>query len=95
VSDVTVCILDGHGHEQLIRDVARRAPGSSSSQTATSRRDLGGPAGHRLDMLVGIGGTPEGIIAACALKCMGGMIQARLWPKDDDERARRWTPVMI
>jgi fructose-1,6-bisphosphatase II len=39
-------------------------------------------------MLVGIGGTPEGIIAACALKCMGGMIQARLWPKDDDERRK-------
>jgi fructose-1,6-bisphosphatase II len=39
-------------------------------------------------MLLGIGGTPEGIIAACALKCMGGAIQAKLWPKDDAERAK-------
>jgi fructose-1,6-bisphosphatase II len=39
-------------------------------------------------MLIGIGGTPEGIIAACALKCMGGAIQGRLWPKDDAERAK-------
>jgi fructose-1,6-bisphosphatase II len=39
-------------------------------------------------MLIGIGGTPEGIIAACALKCMGGAIQARLWPKDDAERRK-------
>ena len=39
-------------------------------------------------MLVGIGGTPEGIITACAMKCVGGIIQGRLWPQDDDERQR-------
>ena len=37
---------------------------------------------------MGIGGTPEGIIAACALKCMGGAIQAKLWPRDDAEREK-------
>ena len=36
---------------------------------------------------MGIGGTPEGVISAAALKCMGGEIQGRLWPQDDDERA--------
>ncbi|MFD1046061.1 fructose-bisphosphatase class II, partial [Kibdelosporangium lantanae] len=41
-----------------------------------------------VDMLLGIGGTPEGIIAACALKCMGGAIQARLWPRDEAERQK-------
>jgi fructose-1,6-bisphosphatase II len=41
-----------------------------------------------VDMLIGIGGTPEGIIAACALKCMGGELQAKLWPKDDEERQK-------
>jgi len=40
------------------------------------------------DVLMGIGGTPEGITAACALKCMGGAIQARLWPRDEAERAK-------
>jgi fructose-1,6-bisphosphatase II len=39
-----------------------------------------------VDLLLGIGGTPEGIIAAAALKCTGGVIQARLWPRDDEER---------
>ena len=39
------------------------------------------------DILFGIGGTPEGVIAAAALKCMGGEIQGRLWPRNDDERA--------
>jgi len=37
---------------------------------------------------MGVGGTPEGIIAACAIKCIGGMIQGRLWPRDDDERQK-------
>ena len=41
-----------------------------------------------VDLLLGIGGTPEGIIAACAMKCIGGVIQGRLWPQDDEERQR-------
>jgi fructose-1,6-bisphosphatase II len=41
-----------------------------------------------IDLLMGVGGTPEGIIAACAMKCLDGVIQARLWPKDDEERQR-------
>ena len=41
-----------------------------------------------VDLLLGIGGTPEGIIAACAIKCLGGVIQGRLAPTDDDERQR-------
>jgi fructose-1,6-bisphosphatase II len=41
-----------------------------------------------IDLLLGVGGTPEGIIAACAMKCTGGVIQGQLWPQDDDERQR-------
>ena len=37
---------------------------------------------------MGIGGTPEGVIAACAMKCLGGTILGRLWPRDEDERKR-------
>ena len=48
--------------------------------------------GHRRRSLLGIGGTPEGIIAAAALRCMGGSMQARLWPKDDAERQKASTP---
>jgi fructose-1,6-bisphosphatase II len=45
-------------------------------------------AGTGVDLLLGIGGTPEGIIAAAALACMGGSIQAKLWPKDEAERRK-------
>jgi fructose-1,6-bisphosphatase II len=89
VSDVTVCILDRPRHEQLVRDVRQAgarirfiSDGDVAGAISAARPDTG------VDMLVGIGGTPEGIIAACALKCMGGVIQARLWPKDDDERRK-------
>lgn len=44
--------------------------------------------GTGVDLLLGIGGTPEGIISACAVKCLGGTIQGKLWPKDDEERQR-------
>jgi fructose-1,6-bisphosphatase II len=39
-----------------------------------------------VDLLMGIGGTPEGVISAAAIKCLGGALQGRLWPRDDDER---------
>jgi fructose-1,6-bisphosphatase II len=45
-------------------------------------------AGTGVDMLYGIGGTPEGVISAAALKCVGGGIQGRLWPRDDEERQK-------
>lgn len=44
--------------------------------------------GTGIDLLLGIGGTPEGIISACAVKCLGGTIQGKLWPKDAEERQR-------
>jgi fructose-1,6-bisphosphatase II len=42
--------------------------------------------GTGVDMLIGIGGTPEGVVAACALKCLDGALYGRLWPRNDDER---------
>lgn len=89
VSDVTVCILDRPRHERLVREVRQAgarirfiSDGDVAGAISAARPDTG------VDMLLGIGGTPEGIIAACALKCMGGTIQARLWPKDEDERRK-------
>ena len=71
------------------RRSATRAPASSSSPTATSPARSARPASESdVDVLMGIGGTPEGITAACALKCLGGMIQAKLWPRDDAEREK-------
>jgi fructose-1,6-bisphosphatase II len=89
VSDVTVCILDRPRHEKLIQEVretgARIAfisDGDVAGAISAAREQSG------VDVLMGIGGTPEGIIAACALKCLGGAMQARLWPRDDAERQK-------
>ena len=69
-----------------VRDTGARikfiTDGDVAGAISAARPDTG------VDLLVGIGGTPEGIIAAAALKCMGGVIQARLWPRDDEEREK-------
>jgi fructose-1,6-bisphosphatase II len=44
--------------------------------------------GSGVDLLMGVGGTPEGVISAAALKCLGGGMQGRLWPRNDDERQK-------
>ncbi len=87
VSDVTVCILDRARHADLVKAVREAgarihfiSDGDVAGAISAARPNTG------VDVLMGIGGTPEGIIAACALKCMGGEIQGRLWPKDDAER---------
>jgi fructose-1,6-bisphosphatase II len=87
--DVTVCILDRPRHQQLVeevRDAGARikfiSDGDVAGAISAARPGTG------VDMLMGIGGTPEGIIAAAALRCMGGVMQARLWPRDDAEREK-------
>jgi fructose-1,6-bisphosphatase II len=89
VPDMTVCILDRPRHAQLIEDV--RATGARI-RLITDGDVAGAISACRYqsgtDMLAGIGGTPEGIIAAAAIRCMGGAIQAQLAPKDDEERQK-------
>jgi fructose-1,6-bisphosphatase II len=87
--EVDVVVLERERHDDLIaelREAGARvrlirdgdvAPAIAAAQPNTS-----------VDMLYGIGGTPEGVISAAALKCVGGGIQARLWPRNDDERQR-------
>lgn len=89
VADVTVCVLDRPRHEQIVTEIraagARIAfisDGDVAGAIAAARPTSG------VDILYGVGGTPEGIITAAALKCMGGEIQGRLWPKDDTEREK-------
>jgi fructose-1,6-bisphosphatase II len=86
-SDVTVVILDRPRHERLIAEV--RAAGARIKLITDG--DVAGSImaardGTGVDLLLGVGGTPEGIITACAIKCLGGVIQARLAPRDDAER---------
>jgi fructose-1,6-bisphosphatase II len=87
--DVTVVLLDRPRHESLVDDI--RAAGARIK--FISDGDVAGAImaarnGTGVDLLLGTGGTPEGIIAACAMKCLDGTIQARLAPKDDEERQR-------
>jgi fructose-1,6-bisphosphatase II len=86
VEDVTVCILDRPRHEDLVAAV--RAAGARIK--FISDGDVAGAVmacteGTGIDLLLGIGGTPEGIITACAVKCLGGTIQAKLWPQKKSE----------
>jgi fructose-1,6-bisphosphatase II len=87
--DITVVILDRPRHADLIAEV--RASGARI-KLITDGDVAGGIMAARegtgVDLLLGIGGTPEGIIAACAVKCLGGVIQGKLWPRDDAERNR-------
>ena len=89
VSDVTVTVLDRERHQRLVSEIRAAgarikyiSDGDIAGAIAAAREDTG------VDVLMGIGGTPEGITAACALKCMGGAIQAKLWPRDDAEREK-------
>jgi fructose-1,6-bisphosphatase II len=88
VRDVTAVILDRDRHEGIIDEVRaagariRLIPdGDVAGAISTAWPDTGA------DILFGIGGTPEGVIAAAALKCMGGELQGRLWPRNAEERA--------
>jgi fructose-1,6-bisphosphatase II len=87
--DVTVVVLDRPRHAGLVEEIRATGArikyildGDVAGAIMAARPDTG------VDLLLGVGGTPEGIITACAMKCIGGVIQGRLWPKDDDERQK-------
>jgi fructose-1,6-bisphosphatase II len=87
VSDVTAVILERDRNAELIKECReagariRLIPdGDIAGAISVAWRNSGN------DILFGIGGTPEGVTAACALKCLGGTIQGRIWPRNDDEK---------
>ena len=87
--DVHVVVLERERHEQLIDDL--RAAGARvhlirDGDVAPSIAAAHG--GSEVDLLMGVGGTPEGVISAAAIKCLGGVLQGRLWPRNDEERQR-------
>ena len=85
--EITVTILDRERHAALItevREVGARVILITDGDVAGAIAAASPRSG--VDLLLGIGGTPEGVIAAAALKCLGGAIQGRLWPRNDDER---------
>ena len=89
VPELTVCILDRPRHDDLVRRVRESGSrikflldGDVAGSIMAARPDTD------VDLMIGIGGTPEGVLAACALKCLGGAFYGRLYPRDDDERRR-------
>ncbi|MEI7798054.1 MAG: class II fructose-bisphosphatase, partial [Actinomycetes bacterium] len=89
VSELTVVVLDRPRHDDLVRDIREAGArikfitdGDVAGAVMAARTGTG------IDLLMGIGGTPEGIIAACAMKCLGGVIQGRLKPRSEEERER-------
>jgi fructose-1,6-bisphosphatase II len=88
-TDIRVVVLERERHEALIAELREAGArvnlirdGDVAPAIAAARPETG------VDMLYGIGGTPEGVLSAAALKTVGGGIQAKLWPRDDDERKR-------
>jgi fructose-1,6-bisphosphatase II len=87
ISELTVVVLDRPRHEQLLSDI--RSAGARvkliSDGDVAASIDAALPE-REVDALMGIGGTPEGVISAAAIHCIGGGIQCKGWPRDDSER---------
>jgi fructose-1,6-bisphosphatase II len=87
VGDLVVIMLDRPRHEDAMRDIRevgariRLIPHGDVSAALAAVTE-----GSQVDLLWGIGGTPEGVLAAAAIQCIGGQILGRLWPRNDDER---------
>ena len=89
IESLTVVLLDRPRHDQLVKVIRATGArikfitdGDVAGAVEAARDETG------IDALMGIGGTPEGIIAACAMKCLGGVIQAILHPRDEAEREK-------
>jgi fructose-1,6-bisphosphatase II len=89
VNDVTVVVLERDRHDDLIGELRQAGArvnlirdGDVAPAIAAAQQFTG------IDMLMGVGGTPEGVISATAIKCLGGALRGRLWPRDDGERQR-------
>jgi fructose-1,6-bisphosphatase II len=87
--DITVCVLDRPRHQRVVDEVRAAgarikfiADGDVAGAIMAARPYTG------IDLMLGVGGTPEGIITACAMKALGGVIQGRLWPTTDEEKQR-------
>lgn len=87
INELTVMILDRPRHQQFIKEIRE----AGARIRLITDGDVAGAIiaameGTGVDMLYGIGGTPEGVVSACALKCLGGEIEGKMWPRNDEER---------
>ena len=88
-SDVAVVVLERDRHDDLIRELREAGAKVYLIRDGDVAPAIAAAHGSStVDLLMGIGGTPEGVISAAAIKCLGGAMQGMLWPRDDDERGR-------
>ncbi|MGH2935092.1 MAG: class II fructose-bisphosphatase, partial [Gaiellaceae bacterium] len=90
VHEVTVYVLERERHEGLVaelRDAGAQVYLIRDGDVAPTIAAAHGRLAD-VDLVMGIGGTPEGVIGACAIKCLGGAMQAKLWPRSDEERKK-------
>ncbi len=88
--DVVAIVLERERHDRLIaelREAGARVQLIRDGDVAPAIAAAHGGAAE-VDLLIGVGGTPEGVISAAAIKCLGGALQGRLWPRNDDERQK-------
>src|SRR5438270_12877218 len=90
IDDLTVVILDRPRHQEIIRQIREVGArirlitdGDVSAAIQAAMEDYRG-----VDVLMGIGGAPEAVLAAAAIKCIGGEIQCKIWPRSDEEREK-------
>ncbi|WP_105565478.1 class II fructose-bisphosphatase [Microbacterium halophytorum] len=89
VDEMVVSVLNRPRHEQLIQEIREAGAGTRLMSDGDVAGGINAARhGARIDMCVGVGGSPEGIVTACAIKALGGHIQGRMWPRDDEERER-------
>jgi fructose-1,6-bisphosphatase II len=87
--DVVVVVLERERHEKLIDELREAGAHVNLIRDGDVAPAIAAAhGGTEVDMLMGIGGTPEGVISATAIKCLGGTLQGRLWPRDDEERQK-------
>jgi fructose-1,6-bisphosphatase II len=87
VSEIVVAVLDRPRHEDLIRDIREAGAGTRLLLDGDVAASIHAASyGSRIDMCVGIGGSPEGVVTACAITAMGGLMQGILMPRDEAEK---------
>jgi fructose-1,6-bisphosphatase II len=88
-SDISVVVLERDRHNDLIRELREAGAKVHLIRDGDVAPAIAAAHGSSsVDLLMGIGGTPEGVISAAAIKCLGGAMQGVLWPRDDEERRK-------
>ena len=89
VSDIVVAVLDRPRHEELVREIREAGAGTRLLLDGDVAASIHAASlESRIDMCIGVGGSPEGVVTACAVNALGGLVQGILMPRDEHERQR-------